>query len=180
MRLLTFAAFLCLAPVSWGALLGTQVTGAIYFDGNPDNFFDPNNGFVPGRFENAAGPTVTIDDSLPEFGFNDGANRDISNFFSDGRLVIRDRATGGGSQKITLTFTDPAFADISLVSSNFRKPITYDIVGDEIDITIPKFSRDGRYRAVFDITSTPEPESIALIGLGLGAIALVSRKFRKA
>ena len=113
-----------------GALIGTSVTGSLNFDGNPANFFDPANGFVPARFENAAGPTVTIDDFAPEFGFNDGANRDIANF-TDGRLVIRDRATGGGSQKITLTFTDDAFAGISLVSSNFRKPIQYDIVGDE-------------------------------------------------
>jgi PEP-CTERM motif len=181
-RLLAFAAFFCLAPVSWGALIGTSVTGSLNFDGNPANFFDPASGFVPGRFENAAGPTVTIDDFAPEFGFNDGANRDIANF-TDGRLVIRDRATGGGSQKITLTFTDDAFAGISLVSSNFRKPIQYDIVGDEIDITIPKFGRNGRYRAVFDVTttaSTPEPESLGLIGLGIGVFALASRKFRKA
>jgi hypothetical protein len=182
-RLLAFATFFCLAPVSWGALIGTSVTGSLNFDGNPANFFDPANGFVPARFENAAGPTVTIDDFAPEFGFNDGANRDIANF-TDGRLVIRDRATGGGSQKITLTFTDDAFAGISLVSSNFRKPIKYDIVGDEIDITIPKFARDGRYRAVFDVastpTSTPEPESLGLIGLGIGVIALASRKLRKA
>jgi PEP-CTERM motif len=178
-RLFAFAAFFCLAPVSWGALIGTSVTGSLNFDGNPANFFDPANGFVPARFENAAGPAVTIDDSALEFGFNDGANRDIANF-TDGRLVIRDRATGGGSQKITLTFTDDAFAGISLVSSNFRKPVQYDILGDEIDITIPKFSRDGRYRAVFDITSTPEPESLGLIGLGIGVLALASRKFRKA
>jgi hypothetical protein len=178
-RLLAFATFFCLTPVSWGALIGTSVTGSLNFDGNPANFFDPAYGFVPARFENAAGPTVTIDDFAPEFGFNDGANRDIANF-TDGRLVIRDRATGGGSQKITLSFTDDAFAGISLVSSNFRKPIQYDIVGDEIDITIPKFARDGRYRAVFDVTSTPEPESLGLIGLGIGVIALVSRKLRKA
>lgn len=179
MRFVVFAAFLCLAPVSWGALIGTSVTGSINFDGNTNNFFDPTNGFVPARFENVAGPTVTIDDAFTEFGFNDGANRDTANF-KNGRLVIRDRATGGGSQQITLTLTDDVFTDISLVSSNFRKILDYDIVGDEVEITIPKFSRDGRYRAVFDVTSTPEPGSLGFIGFGMSAIFLASRKFRKA
>jgi hypothetical protein len=177
-RLVAIAAFFCLAPVSWGALLGTSVTGSLQFDGNPSNFFDPANGFVPARFDNASGPTVTIDGSSTEFGFNDGANRDTANF-KDGQLVIRDRATSGGSLKVKLDFTDEAFADISLVSSTFRKPIQYSIDGDEIDITIPKFARDGRYRAVFDVTSTPEPGSIGLMGLGIGALAWALRKYRK-
>jgi hypothetical protein len=182
-RLVAFAAFFCFVPAAWGSLIGTSVTGSLQFDGNPDNFFDPANGFVPARFANSAGPTVTIDASSPEFGFNDGGNRDIVNF-TDGRLVIRDRATSGGSLTTKLSFIDDAFEDITLVSSNFRRPIQYSIVGDQIDITIPAFARNGRYRAVFDITSTaptttPEPESIGLMGLGLGALAWASRKCRK-
>jgi PEP-CTERM motif-containing protein len=177
-RLTAFAAFFCLAPAAWGSLIGTSVTGSLQFDGNPDNFFDPANGFVPARFDNSAGPTVAIDGSSVEFGYNDGANRDTANF-TDGTLVIRDRATSGGSLKIKLAFTDEAFADISLVSSTFRKPIKYSIDGDQIDITIPKFARNGNYRAVFDVTSTPEPGSVGLMGLGLAALVWASRKFRK-
>lgn len=183
MRLASFAAFFCLAPAAWGSLIGTSVTGSLQFDGNPENFFDPANGFVPARFDNSAGLTVPIDGSSIEYGYNDGANRDTVNF-TEGRLVIRDRATSGGSLKIKLSFTDEAFAGISLVSSTFRKPLQYSIDGDEIDITIPQFARDGRYRAVFDITSTapailPEPGSIGLMGLGLGIVGWASRKLRK-
>jgi hypothetical protein len=94
--------------------------------------------------------------------------------------VIRDRSTGhAGSVAYTLTFTDPAFAGITLVSSTYRKPIDYEIVGDEIEISIPKFARDGKYKAVFELTSTPEPASFALIGLGMGAFSLGWRKFRQ-
>jgi len=178
-RFVAVIAFLGLAPLSWGALIGTSVTGSLNFNENPNNFFDPANGFVPARFENASGPTVAIDADAVEFGFNDGSNRDTANF-QDGRLVIRDRAMGGaGSVSYTLTFTNPVFAGISLISSTFRRDLTYDLVGDQIEITVPRFRRDGTYRAVFEITSTPEPESIGLIGLGLVVLAVGWRKINK-
>lgn len=179
LRFASIIAFFCLAPLSWGALIDTSVTGSLLFNGNPNNFFDPANGFVPARFENANGTTVTIEANSIEFGFNDGANRDTANF-KDGELVIRDRATGrAGGVSYTLTFTDPAFAGITLVSSTFSGLLDYDIVGDEIEISVPQFSANGRYKAVFDVASTPEPGSCALIGLGMSVLALVSRKFRE-
>ncbi len=179
MRFGAVIALFFLACPSWGALIGTTVTGSLTFSsGNPNNFFNPANGFVPARFENAAGTHVTISDSAVEFGFNDGANRDIANFI-DGQLIIRDRARGGaGSVAYTLTFTDPVFAGLSLVSSTFTKPLDYSIVGDEIEITVPKFSRNGRYRAVFALTSTPEPGSFGMLGLSVGLLALGGAKWR--
>ena len=88
---------LCIAPAAWGtAIIGSTVTGDIYFNGSAGtNYYSPSNGYVPttGYLNSASNfdsSTVVISSSTPTFGYQDGGNRDVSDFSSGTQLVVTD------------------------------------------------------------------------------------------
>ena len=97
------------ATVVWAAnaspvmadLIGTSVSGVLQFPSqNPNNYFDPANGFVPSGFGNSAphGPNNVIIGSEIEFGFR-GTNQ---------HSTITDTADFTGTQ---VTVTSGLFSD---------------------------------------------------------------------
>ncbi len=86
--------------------------------GNPPNYFDPANGFVPtGPLNKTLGTTVTISGSATEFGYADGANTINANF--GGSILTITDVSSGGSLPITFIFTDSAFDQLTLISETF-------------------------------------------------------------
>jgi hypothetical protein len=148
--------------------------------GNPPNYYNSNNGFVPAGYLNSGlgSTTVTIGEPAIEFGFNDGANRDVTNF-TDTQLVFTDLSFSGccaGSAGITYTFTDSSFTSLSLVSTDFAG-FSYSLNANTITFSFPTFSTTGNTTktAIFNVGTAPEPGSIALVALGIAALALVKR-----
>jgi hypothetical protein len=184
-----FLGLLCLVlPASaWADLVGTTVNGSLDFDADGLNFYNPAMGFVPAGFQNSAGAqnsnTVVIVGGN-EFGFNDGLNTDVTSFSSTGFTFTDTAITAGPNLNIILTFTDPAFTNVSLISSTFPG-LTFAISGDQITIDIPGLDASAGevFTASFDVTSTspvPEPSvySLMLIGFGFLGIITATRKRR--
>jgi len=122
-RILTFAATFILAAIGGrveaSALVGTQVTGALYFAGYSLDFFDPVNGRVPAGFLNAAGTAVIISSNAVEFGYDDGTAT-ITADFTDTQLTVTDSShTKASYNPIQIVLTDPAFAALAKVSDGF-------------------------------------------------------------
>ena len=112
--------FVISGPVLATTLIGTQVTGALYFAGySPNNYFDPANGLVPAGYLNVAGPTVTISSNAVEFGYNDGTVV-ITADFTENQLVVTDHPMLNGNYRpIQMAFTNSAFSSLSTVSDSF-------------------------------------------------------------
>ncbi len=162
-------------------ILGTQVTGTLNFPALGGlNYFDPANRSVPSGFLNAAGPTVTIAEPAIEFGFQDFANRDTANF-TDTQLIVTDIVSFGAAP-FFMTFTDAAFTDLSLVSSNFPG-LTGSISGNVITISSSRNFTRGTYTAIFNVNASaavPEPSSLALTAsaAALGFATWIRRRKR--
>jgi hypothetical protein len=181
MRALILIGLLCIASTAWAGLIGTSVTGSLLIGGNPPNYYDPAYTYVPASgYLNSSpgGPTVTIAEPAIEFGFADGANTDKTNF-TNTQLIFTDASLYPGNAAYTLTFTDSAFNDISLVSTTFAG-MTYSINDDThtIAINIPAFDFVGTQTATFNIASgggggaTPEPATLWLFGAGLALMGV--------
>jgi hypothetical protein len=152
-------------------LVGTHVTGSLKFEGNPTNYFDPANGFVPtGYLNKTGGPTVTISATGVEYGFHDGANTDSADF-TGSTLSIKD-ISNGGSSAFVMTFTDAAFSGLKLtkVSDTFDGGLTASLVGTTLTLTSKCTDECGTYNALFTLSSltiaaVPEPSQLALAGV---------------
>jgi hypothetical protein len=159
-----------------------MVTGSLDFDADNINFYSPANGFVPPGFQNSAGAqnsnTVVIVGGN-EFGFSDNLNTDVTSFSSTGFTFTDTSITAGPppNLNIILTFTDPAFTGVSLISSTFPG-LTFAISGDQITVDIPSLSTSAGevLTASFNVTSTssvPEPSAYGLMLIGLGFMGLM-------
>ncbi len=164
-------------------LLGTKVNGTLTFNGGTVNYFDPANGFVPAGDGNAAGANNVVIGPGVEFGFNDGANRDVANF-SAMQLVVRDVCLSGANCTFNgpfkMTFTDTAFTSASILSNDLN--VTFSFAGDVLTVNYPgAFVADNNATAVFSIGSTaptPEPGTVGLVATGLlGAAGAIRRRF---
>lgn len=167
-------------------LIGTSVTGGLFFNGGATNYFSPANGYVPSSgYENSAGATVTIASPAVEFGAQFPTNTDLANF-SATQFTLEDvvSASGSNDASLTMTFTDTAFAGeaISQVSDSFPNGgLTVSLSGD----TITAHWAGGAVNPNDDYTSTvvlaavPEPATWAAAGVGAGALALAMRRKRR-
>ncbi len=100
-------------------LIGTQVTGALYFAGSLQNYFDPVNGLVPAGYLNVAGTTVTISSNAVEYGFAD-PTATITADFTGMQLTITDTPQSTASYNpLEMVFTNSAFTNLATVSDGF-------------------------------------------------------------
>ncbi len=106
-------------PLRASALLGTQVSGALYISGYPQNQFDPVNGWVPTGYLNHAGTTVTIASNAVEFGYFDGTTTIAADFGDTQLSVSFIPQIPGNYRAMQLAFTNSAFSNLSVVSDTF-------------------------------------------------------------
>jgi hypothetical protein len=181
-KLAKFWAFVVGLGLTVGAahasLTGTSVTGQLLFSGNPPNYFDPANGFVPAGFLNTSGPTVTISTTVPEFGYQDSVSA-IRADFGSSTLLLNDIYTGTGSSgqlSATYKFTDAAFAGLAVSTSSdtfLNGGTSPSLVGTTLTIVVPAFVPAGNYNAVY--VFVPEP---GFVGAGSAALLLLKRRRR--
>jgi hypothetical protein len=159
--------------------IGTSVTGSLSFSGFPINFFDPANEGVPNGFGNHAGTKVTIG-SATEFGYSDAANLDTANF-TGSTLTLSDTGFGKGQAPFEMKFTDTDFAGFSLISNGLG--VNFSFAGDTLTVKFAGGDFTGKETTVLSYTSnqtqtgmTPEPATLALLGMGMLAAAGVVRK----
>jgi hypothetical protein len=106
-------------PLPATTLIGTQVSGALYFSTWPANYFDPANHLVPAGYLNAAGATVTISSDAVEFGCFDGTATITANFTAT-QLIITDTPVNTFTyNSIQSYFTNLAFTNLYAVSDTF-------------------------------------------------------------
>jgi hypothetical protein len=166
-------------------LVGTSVTGDLEFPTffGTTNYFDQGNGFVPSGFLNAAGTTVTISATEPEFGFASSLAT-ISANFTDDQLTISNQILAfdpNGISTYVFSFTDPAFSGVSFkkVADTFDNGgLSGSLSGDQITLTWPAGGGDEQpatMRAVFDIgaaSAVPEASAWTLMLLGFAGLGI--------
>ena len=156
-------------------VIGTSVTGAVFYETHPGNYFDPAKGGSAG-YGNSAGTTVTIGSGI-EFGYADYFNTDTADFTGSGLSISDvDRAT---ALPFEMIFTDAAFAGFSETTGT-DQGYTFTFSGDTLDIFYAGITHSGIYDATFSYapaSATPEPSSIALLGSGMmGVVGIVRRR----
>ena len=176
-------------------LNGTLITGSIQFGGNPTNYYNPGNGWVPNGYLNKTqGATVGINSTsgVTEFGFADFYSIDSADF-GDESLTLTTNVVGGGAGAWTQTFTDAAFqfGAIQLVSNTYVNgglSVVLDTVNKKLTISwagtgsayVPT---NTTYRAQFTIVDpppVPEERSVISIVFSLGVLALGSLRLKRA
>jgi hypothetical protein len=146
--------------VEASTLLGTEVTGALYFTGYPQNFFDPVNGRVPTGCLNTAGTAVVISSNAVEFGYADGTAT-ITADLTDTQLTVTDGThTTAGYNPMRIVLTNAAFTALSKVSDGFPNgglsaslsagAITLDWAGGSL-------TNGADAQAVFTVSAPPLP-----------------------
>ena len=117
--LATVAMAVVMSGPARATLIGTQVTGALYFAGSPQNDFDPVNGWVPAGYLNVAGTTVTISSNAVEYGYFDGTAT-ITADFTGMQLTITDIPQFTAHHyPLQMVFTNSAFSNLATVSDGF-------------------------------------------------------------
>ena len=106
-------------PARASTLVGTQVTGALYFTGYPANYFDPDNGLVPAGYLNATNTTVTVSTNAVEYGFHDSTATIAADFTAAQLVVTYIPLLTGHYNPVQLTFTNSAFSSLAAASDNF-------------------------------------------------------------
>ena len=166
-------------------MIGTSVTGKLMFSGTTTNYYDSANGFVPasGYLNSGGMTTVTIATPAVEFGFEDAHNTDTANF-SASQFTIEDSldpTAGGTDTPFVMTFTDTAFAGMSLAKATDFFPnggLTYSLSGSQITISWAggPINANDDYTSTFVIRAVPEPSTWVALLLGAGALAFVVRR----
>jgi hypothetical protein len=185
------AALLAYVAPATADLIGTQVSGSAETSINPGvNFFDPATGFVPAGFGNSSpnGPNnVVISASQTEFGLASPATSPASSVtadFTGNSLELKYvQPLAAFAVVFTFTFTDTAFAGLSIVpiSDNFPG-VTASLVGDVLTLNAPgtQFTSDTQtFDAVFSIAPTADPVGVPgpIAGAGLPGLLLAGGGF---
>jgi hypothetical protein len=167
------------------AVIGSSVTGGLFFANPALNQFDPLNNNVPDGFSNKLGrTTVTVAEPAIEFGFLDTANFDTVNITAT-QIIITDVRTGesasvasGSPFKITLT--DTSFSDgITLLSNSFDS--TASLSGTTFTFNSFGTSKPATYTAVFGFAAAvPEPSTWAMMILGFAGVGFMAYRKKSA
>lgn len=170
-------------------LVGTSVTGSVQFPSGT-NFFDPANGLVPAGYGNSSPGTNTVvvtNPGNPEFGFFNNAQLTIKADLLTSILTITQITTEGGSGFTAehFVFTDLGFNTLSLISSTFPTTPTYSLLSNTATIDFAAFGTGAHtyvssFRVQTEATAVPEPLTLSLFGAGVGGMALIRRKRKKA
>ena len=171
-----------LAPAFASAgVLGTQVTGGMYFGGGGTNYFNSNLGYVPGGCQNsgAGTATVTVVDPDAEFCFADGANVNTAQF-NDGTLTVTDMVMSSASNwTMTFAFTPGVVTGIAELSDVFvNGGVNFTFANDLLTLTwagTGSLNQTLSASYALETTSVPEPTPFALLALGMVALAAVRR-----
>lgn len=159
----------------------TSLLGSVMFGGNPTNYYDPANGYVPPGYGNSGGQPVAVGPGV-EFGFLDGANQDTADF-TQTSLDIQDITfTNAASWTQIFTASTPGFfSGISLVGDTFPGGVSYSVAGDTLTVTWGGTSSPGTANADFTFAggSVPEPATWAVMLAGLGLTGCVLRNRRR-
>jgi hypothetical protein len=110
--------FVTSGPV-WATLVGPQVTGALYFVGYTQNFFDSANGRVPAGYLNVTGTTVTISSNAVEFGYASGTATITADFASTQLVVTDNPEVTAHYNPVQMFFTNSGFSSLSPVFDSF-------------------------------------------------------------
>jgi hypothetical protein len=140
-------------PLFADSAVGSNVTGALYFDGDTlpfDNFFSVDNG--------GSGDSAVIGPGV-EFTYSDAFNTDTAEFDGSG-LTITD-VVGVSATDFSMVFTDPAFTGFTQLSDN--SGFTYSFAGDTLTVNFAGALTPGTYNTTLAY-STPEPSSLLLFG----------------
>ena len=169
--LLAFCLLACTEPLFADPLSGTVVHGALNFDGDPvDNWFDPANGYGNTTL-------VTIGSTDHTFSYDDGFNTDTAAFTPTAFTFTDAVHDSSGALAWSMIFTDPAFADLNLVSGDPRFSFTSS--GGTLTVNFTGAAQPGTYAASLTPAAvTPEPSSLMLVLSGaIVAIGMVFRRY---
>lgn len=184
-KLMSVAA-LSLAPMlATAGVLGTTVTGGMFFGANPINYFNSSAGFVPGGCQNsgAGSASVVAVDPTAEFCFNDGSNFNTAQF-TDTTLSITDVMTSNAiNWKMTFVFAPNTVFGVTETSDSFNNGGVTATFADNMLTLLWAGAGSGplTFNAQYALqvappTDVPEPSPLALVALGLLAAGAVRYK----
>ncbi len=147
------------------SLVGSSTTGSLTFTGDPSNYFDPGYGFVPAGYLNANSATVAVSGSAVEFGFDDGASLITADLGASGIVVSEGIELSGPANPFELSFTDAAFAGLSVNSTSGNlTPANLSLSGDTLtlDFAGMDVTAGQSFTTSVGLAPTPEPPTLVL------------------
>ena len=154
-----------------------SVTGSALANADPNNIFDPANGYVPAAYGNSAGTTVAIGPGV-EFGAQ-YSNSLITVDLTGTGFTITDAATDPtvANFLVTLNSSTPGlFSDVTLVSSDFNPSSTNYGTGPNGEFFFAASPNGATSSASFSFAAVPEPTTWAMMLLGFGGIGFAMRR----